>query len=371
MKVVPPEVVDTLRRSHTTVTRADVRLGGVDLITDAPVETGNVRLDGTSLVRGSVDMTIAGGAEFVPDRPQAGLAPFGQEVWLRMGVRLGTGEIFDWPMGVYPIDTMDATDDGDIRLTISGRDRTGRLDDARTLDVWNVAAGTNFGQAITSLVQAYAPGLPVQVEPTYAVTPQIVWPENTNVLEAVTDMAAAFGMEVFADGNGVLVVRTVIRPAPSPAALITEAIVVEDNLGTLTSIEKNWSRLQNPNNVVVTGTNTSVAPCRGSAADLDPLSPTYFYGPYGQVTLFIDSDLVVDNAQCTVMAQAELARRVGVTEALTLSSVPDPRLEPGDTVYVSRLRIGVSQLAVLDQVTIPLAPDGTMQTITRTRQVTS
>jgi hypothetical protein len=91
------------------------------------------------------------------------------------------------------------------------------------------------------------------------------------------------------------------------------------------------------NGVIVYGeAATTAGIARGEAWDTDPSSPTFYLGPYGQVPKIITSPYVVNTAQANAMASTELAKELGSVAAISAAAVPNPCLEIGDIIPVTR-----------------------------------
>jgi hypothetical protein len=121
------------------------------------------------------------------------------------------------------------------------------------------------------------------------------------------------------------------------------------------------------NGVVVTGEGTSAdTPVRAEAWDDDPTSPTYRYGPFGEVPRFYSSPLITTEAQAQSAAESLLRKVTGVTEGLQWSFVTDPSVQAGDVAHVISSATRVNRIMIIDAVTIPLAVTGAMAAVGRT-----
>lgn len=128
-----------------------------------------------------------------------------------------------------------------------------------------------------------------------------------------------------------------------------------------------WDASAVANVVVLTGTNSALTvPVSVTVADMDPLSPTYRYGPFGERVRVVNSEVVTNVAQATDAANAELQRSLAATRRVVLQTVPDPAVGLRDLVTVTYPALGlVSTLAVIERVELPLNADAPMSLTVR------
>lgn len=344
--------------SGVALFRCEVLTGGV-VVAEFDMAGGSLTFDRDNQIRGSGDLTLPDPAA-IPLLASDPIAPYGNELRISRGVRLTTGDEYV-PLIVMRIETVEATAAG---VRVSGKDRAAAIADARFLIPYTVEAGQNACDAIRALVDDGVPGLTWVISPTGHVTTDVVYPEMSDRLDAAIEMAAAIGYELFFDGYG----QAVLQPEPSPSEEPV-ADLVEGEAGVLVSVSKRWSRDGGYNAVIASGENSSlVLPVRGEAYDLDPASPTYWLGPYGKVPRWYSNPNLATDDQAEGAALAVLQRELGVSEAVNLGAVPNPTLEPGDVVLVTRAQLGIDRTHVIDRVTIPLDVTTPMSASTRSRQ---
>lgn len=98
--------------------------------------------------------------------------------------------------------------------------------------------------------------------------------------------------------------------------------------------------------------------------DADPLSPTYYDGPFGRKPRPEETvDTITTEGQAIAHATAVLAKFKGLTRGISLTSVHNPLLEPNDVVAVF-LPDGSAERHVIDTVSLPLR-GGSMSLETR------
>jgi len=350
---------------HEVVVVAKLLDGGDE--TELPtVLDGSVTLDANAATRGRCDLSLAddGTLGWIPTEPDSPLAPFGPEIRVERGVRYHDGTTELVPLGTFRIEDVSVDDSGsDLALAISGQDRSARIIDAKFEEPYQVAAGTNYRDAILEAVQAAWPDVPHDLATTDRVAPMLPAEEGSDRWEFCQKMAAALGMELFFNGVGTLVMQPVAQfVTGSPTWEIAEG-----EQGVLVRLTRGWTRQGSFNRSIVTGENLSDdgPPARGIATDDNPLSPTYYFGPFGKVPDLFHSAMIVGDAQAADVAAARLARQLGIAQSVSFGTVVNPKLEPSQIVRIIRERAGVSQDHVLDSVTIPLSAEAEMSASTR------
>lgn len=333
-----------------------------------PVSDGNVVQDATAAVRGSADITVPG-EDWVPHDATDDLAPYGNEIQPYRGIVYpdNTRELVS--LGIYGIrTTSDVSSGSEVSTSLTCLDRSQRLIDAYIEDPLQIAAGTPIGEAILSVAQGgwsdvpYDSNLPTA---TALTLPKVVAAEGDDRWELIQGLASAIGMVVYFDSFGKLTLRTY-----SAAGVV--ASVTDGEGGVLIEVSRDWTQDDAFNKVIVTGENTSTsAVYRGVATDDDPNSPTRYGGPFGQKPRFWSSPYVGSNDAAQDAATSILAQELGTLASVSFQQVPNPALEPEDTVYVRREVAGVNENHILDSVAIELGPEGSMDCVTRQRTIVS
>lgn len=394
MRSVSTAFADAIAESHVISTRIDVLRDG-EQIGDSIVSaiSGTVDLDITAATRGTVNLTIAddGTLGLVPIEPTDPLAPYGNEIRVWRGISYLVGGEHDpgpggssypgiYPgkpssadaelvsLGIFRIDVAEVTDTptGGLLIDISGRDRSCRIIDARFEDAYQVAAGTNYVTAIQDVILAGDPSVTFDLTATTLVTPQLLANEGDDRWKFAQDMATSLGHVLYFDGDGVCVSRPIAQTgATAPAFQFSEG----DN-GLLLTASRKWTRESTFNRVIATGENTGEGePVRGVATDNNPLSPTYYYGPFGRVPRFYASPFVTTADQAADAASGILARELGTTQQVNFGTIVNPAIEPNDVCRITRAASGIDEDHVIDAVTIPLDVASPMSG--RTRAVTT
>lgn len=366
MRPVTARFLDAVRYPHTFVTRVDVLRARIPINEGVPTVGGTVDLDRTAEIRGRCQLTLGGEAGRIPTGAFDALTPFGNEVQIYRGVLFPDGpELVS--LGIFGIGSI-KVDDLAGTVEVGGFDRAQLVKDADFESTYTVAAGTNYGSAIQSLVDAGVPGLTYRFAPVDAVTPLLVFDADTDGgrWAAAQQMAASCGCDLYFDGDGALVL------APVPDVLGSPAIELHDGPGgVVVSASKVWDRAPGYNAVIAYSSNPTpgVTPPRAVARDLDPASPTYYYGDFGRKPRRYSSTFITTQAQAQTAADAILRQTLGVAQTIELSISTNPALEPGDIASVRRTTLGLDEADVIDSEKINLDAAGVMTLGVRARQV--
>ncbi len=354
-------------RSHRLAILVEVLQNGAvigDPIT--AVTGGSVVFDAKAQVRARLDLTMVGTSDLLPVVASDRLAPYGNELRVSRGLlHPGDTEPELVPLGVFRLNENDVEDSADgLTMRIAAPDRAARIIDARFEEPGQIAQGTNLADAILMLIAPIYPDVVTNFAVTSNPTPEIFWEEQGDRWQVAQDLATAGAMRLYFDRVGALTLAPDMTT--DPAVTIAEG---ED--GVLLSSGRQWTREGAHNRWIVTGENTGEgAPVRGVATDDDPLSPTYYYGPFGPSPTFFVSQFVVTDDQAQGAAEAMKARERGTTQSIRFGSLVLPHLDPGDVAEITRERVGINaENHIIDSLTIPLTPDGAMAGATRVFQV--
>lgn len=121
-----------------------------------------------------------------------------------------------------------------------------------------------------------------------------------------------------------------------------------------------------PNVIRVVGTNPAFPGVVGEASDLNPLSQTYRYSDYGEQVATFQSEQVTTEAQANAMAQYLLSKLLGPQDEIEFEAIPNPALDVGDTVWVTRASMGLSATPLLVvKIEMPMQVDDAMHVTCR------
>jgi hypothetical protein len=333
---------------------------GVDPIgTVIPIIAGDVKLDSTADVRGTLELTTE-------DRTWRAalndtLTPYGNEVFIERGVVYGD-RVTEWvAQGYFRIYDVEQDSAPGGELAISGRDRMSGIVDAKPLAPQQFSNGSSVAGVFDALVKEVYPGAVIVYDfdaTTASFTSSHALDDDRYAF--LKDIADSLGKIMYWDYAGQLRVED----APDPGNPVFD--VTHGRGGVVTKVSRGLSRDQVYNALVATGEAVGEnPPVRGVALDLNPDSPTYWDGPFGKVPKLYSSSFLTTDDQCTNAALAMLRRQVGVPYSLDFTAVPNPALEPYDPVRVSFADQQAAEIHVIESLTIGLTPGDVMQSNTR------
>lgn len=320
----------TLRESHVPYTRVQLmRADGV--VVDLPHTDGSVTVDRGNAVRRTCSVTVPD-ISLLPMTPTDQLAVYGARLRIRRGVIYGDGTIESVPLGLFRIDSIS----GDPALgpvTINGSGLEASIADDKFITPYTTRGGTAAVTAITGLIQDSMPGAVVVNRATDATIGTMTWDVQGDRWAAVQECATAIGAEVYADADGQFIIAELPDLLTAPVAWDVDA----GETGVLISAERSFSREGMYNYVVASGENAedNAPPVTGSASDTDPTSPTYVSGPFGRVPKFYPSATLINSSLAQGAANKLLRDAVKPNATVTLTSLPNPCLEPGDVLRVT------------------------------------
>lgn len=362
MRPVSARFLRTLRGSHGMVADARVVPAGATGVNPpgvaVPVLTGDVRLDPTANIRSTVDLTVAA-AGWWPSRASSPLAPYGNEVLVRRGIRYGDGTTEWVSLGYHRIYSVEQSNPPHGPVRVEARDRMSGLIDARLIGPVQFPASTTRANALAFLVREVYPTAVIEWDDASGDVPlgraAIVEEDRHAWLDG---LVSAAGKVWWWDHRGHLVIRSV----PSPSEPVWRVNAGEG--GVLVSAAREINREGVYNAVVATGEGLdSTTPVQAVAYDDAATSPTRWGGPFGRVPRFYSSPLITTAAQARQAARSMLQQSLGLPYSVDFSAVPHPGLEPHDPVLVDVG--GRREIHVVAQVTIPLDTGAPLSAQTR------
>ncbi|HET7386841.1 MAG TPA: DUF5047 domain-containing protein [Nocardioidaceae bacterium] len=335
-----------LRTRHTAVVTAEI-LTPDGLTHPLKVSSGQVDVDATAQVRRTCSNVVIADPSLAPSTQEALLAPWENELRLWRGIAgIGT-----YPLGVLGIAEVevDETSDG-LTLTItSGQDRSQSIRENPWTRPYAIQPDTNGADALRAMVTDRLPGAVPNIPPTDQTLPGLLYGAGggSDPWEDITDVAKALGWEVFFDPLGIFVARTPVDATTAvPAATFGDG---QD--GRLLGINRKLTRAKSYTQVIAVAQGSTLAtPLRSTWPTVDTSSRPR---PY----LFVTSAISTQDDLNTA-AQALYTRVSGQWEDITITGVPDPRLDVGTAVRVVRGEL--DRVAVLDRISLGLAPADTM-----------
>lgn len=292
------------------------------------------------------------GDDLLPTRPSDILTPFGTRITVELGLELLDGSVSTVPYGVYEISSVGTRVSADTRTVDVGlSDISGEIERYRFENPVSVPTGTDLATVTNALV-AHRTGINPGLSPVGATLgAQRVFGLDTATgpWSELLDVLAGFSRTAWFDRVGEIQIG--VTTADTDAAY---------PLSALATLSADFDT-RPPNVVVARGeAQDGTVPVQAVAMDTDPSSPTYAgtgpgTSPYGRVTYFYSSPLLLTTAQAQSAANTILGTVVGAGATYALTVPYDPTITAGDVVAV-----GGATLAV-DAVTVNLTGDTSIQ----------
>jgi hypothetical protein len=333
---------DSAAYSQTTKLVVDILQGNTVVFPDVPVLPGSCKIsqDRGSKTRMTCDVSV-----ILANRPDLNITNTSHRFSVRRGFQsLGVAETIKH--GIFRIDDINYNDDGTIDIAGSGLEAY--VIDARFPTPRTPPYGLSTIEYIKTLITEVLPGQMISVECSKDKIIQARAPWKLERWDAIESLAQSIEAEVFADYRGLFVIRDIPTVAPDRPAVYT---IREGVGGTLMGRKRKVSRDKVYNAMVCSGQSSDqkVPPVWAMAIDNDPTSPTYYYGPFGQVPKFFSSQFFTTYDQCLASAKRQLVEALGANEQLSVQALPLTFLEPGDLINVEVTK-GVMLRRILEKI---------------------
>lgn len=340
-----------------------------------------------------VDPTFA----LVPNDASSVFSPFGNEIIVYKGIVFSDGTTESVPMGRFRITRVETAErDGAATIVINGYDRAWivgsrvftyywpqTINPDLTVTPWPFQPTNNpRNDFYTDYVRAmllYAypevtfdadaatwqnrQGSAITIDPNVNSSFQMnpgdsPWERSYSLLQSV-------GIGLYFDRTGIATARrdpayTYMSAATPPTSVAT---YIDGVSSTFTDASRSLDTEKSFNRILVTGQGTGVSGPLWSvvADDTDPNSPTWVNGPFGIRAKIVNNQWAVTQDQVNDYAQLLLRTSLGAQRSVTFDGVSNPALDIDDVVTINRQRIGLTnQQFVLDSITFPLKPGGSM-----------
>lgn len=361
---------DEIKRSHTVISYVDVIAPDLETVRLTLID-GSVSCDRTAQVRRSMTASAVDPYGLITPRATGEvLTPYGTELRPYRGVQYSDGTTEVCPLGVFRLSKSTITDgvNGTRDITLEAYDRSRTVSRDKFTSPYTVDSGTNVLTAIKNIIGRTFPDATYDaITTSLATTGPRLYDSGSDPWDAVTDLAKSMGCEIYFDVLG----RVAVAPPPDINALpAPDFSYVEGDHCTMLDLTRVFSDEPGFNGVIVTGESPGdeKPPVRGEAWDMSPTSPTYRYGPYGEVPMFITDATVKTDEDAGKVALAQLALQLGFPSQLTVNAAVNPSYEAGAVVQVTRQVSGVDGLYVLDAFTVPFPASSTQALALRERR---
>lgn len=362
MRQVSQAFLDTLTGSHKMFARALVLVNFQDGVSpsgfEIPIINGEVHADASADIRTSLSLTTSGAGTWPHDQDDL-LAPYGNEIWVERGVDFGNGVREIVGLGYFRIDTTSQSRGPDGEITITASDRMAGIIDARLVRPVQFVSGGTFANAFDVLVHDVYPDAEIvydfDAENSNFTTSHIAQEDRFGFLN---DLARSRGKIMYWDYTGKLRVE-------SPPSTDTPVYQIASGAhGVLIEISRSLTRQGVYNAVVVNGeTPTDLPPVQAIVYDDNPLSPTYWDGPFGHVPRFYYSSFITTVSAAFAAGESILQQAIGLPYNIDFQSIVNAALEPYDPIRITAP--DRNDIHVIDSISIPLTASESMHGSTR------
>lgn len=275
------------------------------------------------------------------------LSPYGARVRLFLGLVYDRENIEEVPLGVYRVEDIAQQGVNTNRATISGLSLESQVMDERFHKPRTLEIGTGEFW-VRTLLGEVLPEVGLSWRLDTSNTPKLVEERDRwGVIDGRSQdpsIARSLGGRVFCDSRGYFIA------APTPSLASPPVWELHSgNDGLLIEPQQTLSRDKVYNQVIAIGEpEQDKAPIRPAvASDDDPVSPTYYKGPFGAVPLFYTSKLITSFQQAQKVALGLLAPRLGLQQTVSTSSMVNFAMEPDDVVDIE-MPDGTRQSHIID-----------------------
>ena len=326
---------------------------------DLTVHDGSITAASTSQVRWSAKSLVVSGA----DIGRRGLSPYGSRIRVYMRMHYDRGTFETVPLGVYRVEEVSQAGLRPGRASLDGLSLEAQVQDERfhTPRSLDIGPGEYW---VTKLIKEVLPEIGISWRLGSSLVPQLVEEKDRwGLIDGRSrdpSIAKSLGGRVFCDSRGSFVAAKVPTLEDNPVWTLAAGTG-----GVLVEPQQTLSREGVYNQIVASGASESGQPPVGPAiaSDDDPISPTYYRGPFGAVPLFYTSKLLTTFAQCQAAALGLLAPRLGLKQQVSVSSIVNYAIEPDDVITVT-MPDGHDENHIVDSVSFSLT-GGSMSLQTR------
>lgn len=296
-------------------------------------------------------LSFAGDA-LLPGSPQDILTPFGTRLQVYLGLELIDGNMAQVPYGSYEVTSAKTNETASSRTVDVGLgDISGLMNRYRFETPFTVATGTTLADMINLVAinrLGTNPGTPA-TSSTLGAARTFGLDTETGPWAEIIDVCSSFSKTAWYDRTGHLQLGSI---NPDPTASYP--------LPPIASLSADFST-KPPNVIVARGeAQDGTVPVQAVAMDDDPSSPTYAgtgpgTSPYGRVTQFYSSPLLLTAGQAQSAANTILADNLGAGAAYTITLPYDPTVTAGDVVSFE------GTTYVVDAISLDITGDTTLQ----------
>lgn len=359
---VSDRFIAAVQSDHTMVAKAEVVSFAGDLLATLNMTGGRTLFDYDAKIvtSGSVEAVDEEG-DLIPLENQSILSPFLAELRISRGIKFSDATIEWCLLGTLRLKRLSIKDsDGSVTLSCDTYDRSIQIQQGMGVP-YAQEDGLHIEEAVPRLIRLRLPSASFELPTTPYPLPGLLIASSDDTWDSAQSQARSMGYETVVNRSGTFVITPQLSLLPGTPFQYTEGTNAKF-LNPIRTIDSDSI----PNVVVVHGTHPNAPNVIGIAADNDPSSPTYRYGPYGEKILPIESEKVISNEQAIAVATALLSQVIGKAESVEFMAIPNPALALGDIVYVTRERIGLINRALrVSMIDMPHTATDLMRVVAR------
>lgn len=359
---------DAVTRPYSLYTRVDVEdSAGNVLARNVPLSTGSMAANLQSRVTRKLNFTLAG-AEWFPASPDGGIdtagiiTPYGNRVRAWGGIRYGDGSVARFPIFYGRVDRP-KYDIATGLVQVACVDLANIVTRAKFEVPTNSVPANTIYEEWQRLIRQAVPDATFD-EPvggqTDAKVGGLSWEQDRG--QACDDLAAAAGCIWWQlpDGRFTMRQQPWTYPGLTPAVTIGDGYLTTPGQRTITSGTVSLPVDDVANVAVLSAERLDGSPPLTSVArDVDPASPTYYFGPFGHAPLLIQNQAPLTQAQVDYAAKVQLHYARSLTQLWEgVAIIPDASLELGDLTLCRAG--GLRSQQVITGFTFPLRENTTM-----------
>lgn len=355
----------TIRNSHKVVSRVWSKRGTGDFI-PVPLVAGEIVYDASSLSirRASITVPLIGADGFKWDpgnNPLHPLAEYGQELLIYVGIQYPDSSLEFLSQGYYLINNT-FTDEVAGTVSVQAGDLMQRMarspilsnpyDSFSPLYTYTTVAGLLMWPSLRTNVASQPVILPVNYAAmtNKALAGNLDVRESGDRVEAIQALAETWPARVFVnDKRELTYLPPVTKPATLPDLIITggQSNSTAVNRGRAGGSQRTYNRVTAIGVDPVTGKERARAVAQLAAGPLDVA------GPYGYVSRWYTSPLLLNSLQAASTASKILADGSLLARSETIECSPNSAIELWDTVQITTPKLGTFKGLVV-AITMPL-----------------
>lgn len=348
-----------VRRARLTV--LDASLNPVDggVVTGDTVTDGQVYISAGSGARRTCSVTLANKDGIYTPTGPGDLFYWNRLIRIEQGILLVPGDenSVEWvPLGVFMVDRPGTkAETGGLTQTISGRDRWKMIDSAEYAAPGAYAAGTAVADVLASAAEYAGVASSQIVKSGTAHTLGVArnYEEGDSVGDLMTSLAASFGMRVYFNVSGQLVIEDV----PSVASRTVVHAYQPGDLSIMSAIQRDLTDERFANHIVVSSASSdpnAPPPVRAVAEDTRAGSPTSI-AEIGRRTFRFSSPMITTTAVAQAVADTLLEQRLRFSAEISIDGLSLPYLDGDDRVSINYPEVGVyGDNFLVESATMPL-----------------